>query len=382
MENARIFISYRREDTAPYAGRIYDRLVTEFGFGQVFFDIDTIPAGDDFVEVLAEKVESCDVLLAVIGKSWLTIADAAGRPRIQNPDDFVAIEIGAALRRNVRVIPILVGGGRMPRTAELPEALAMLARRQAHELPDKGFIRAVEELFPVLAKSGGALQAGTKKINPRDSLTYIWIPPGTFMMGCSPGTVSCDDHEKPSHQVEISKGFWIGETPVTQEAYQRLMGWNPSGFEGPQRPVEKVSWDEASRFSEAAGVRLPTEAEWEYASRAESSEVRYGDVSEIAWHRDNSQKETHDVKSKRPNGWGLFDMLGNVEEWVADWFDESYYARSEIRDPAGPKNGISKVVRGGSWNVIPARTRASKRKGFDPTSRLTDLGFRCVGELN
>ena len=98
MEKTRIFISYRREDTAPYAGRIYDRLIQEFGPEQVFFDIDTIPPGDDFVEVLSEKVESCDVLLAVIGKSWHNTADAAGRPRIQNPEDFVAIEIGAALR--------------------------------------------------------------------------------------------------------------------------------------------------------------------------------------------------------------------------------------------------------------------------------------------
>jgi len=201
-------------------------------------------------------------------------------------------------------------------------------------------------------------------------------------MGCSPGTIACDDREKPAHQVEISRGFWVLETPVTQEAYQRVMGLNPSHFKGSQRPVEKVSWEDASRFSQAVGMRLPTEAEWEYASRAGSGEVRYGELDEIAWHRDNSQKETHDVKGKQPNGWGLFDMLGNVEEWIADWFDESYYSRSEVRDPAGPKNGISRVVRGGSWNVIPARTRASLRKGSDPTSRLSDLGFRCVGELS
>lgn len=150
MEKTRIFISYRREDSAGYAGRLSDRLVTEFGFEQVFFDIDTILAGDDFVEVLTEKVESCDVLFAVIGKSWLTIADAAGQPRIQNPEDFVAIEIGAALKWKVRVIPILVGGGRMPMSSELPEALTPLARRQAHELPDKGFIPALEKLFPIL----------------------------------------------------------------------------------------------------------------------------------------------------------------------------------------------------------------------------------------
>ena len=203
MEKTRIFISYRREDTAPYAGRIYDRLVTEFGFEQVFFDIDTIPPGDDFVEVLTEKVESCDVLLAVIGKSWLTIADRAGRPRIKNPEDFVAIEIGAALRRKVRVIPILVGGGRVPIQSELPEELAELARRQARELPDGAFIPALEKLLPVLRESRIPLKAGAKKINPKDGLTYIWIPPGSFMMGCSPGDIDCRKEEKPTHQVEI-----------------------------------------------------------------------------------------------------------------------------------------------------------------------------------
>jgi hypothetical protein len=236
MQKTRIFISYRREDTAPCAGRIYDRLIQEFGFEQVFFDIDTIPPGDDFVEVLTEKVESCDVLLAVIGKSWLTIADAAGRPRIQNPQDFVAIEIGAALRRKVRVIPILVGGGRMPLSGELPEALTPLARRQAYDLQDKGFVSALEKLFPVLQKSKSPLRAGTKKTNPRDGLTYIWIPPGTFTMGCSPGDNDCSDDEKPPHRVEITKGFWIGETPVTQEAYLRVMGLNPSHFRGRSAP--------------------------------------------------------------------------------------------------------------------------------------------------
>jgi formylglycine-generating enzyme required for sulfatase activity len=383
MEKTRIFISYRREDSAGYAGRIYDRLVTEFGFEQVFFDIDTIPPGDDFVEVLSEKVESCDVLLAVIGKSWLTVTDPAGRPRIQNPEDFVAIEIGAALKRKVRVIPVLVGGGRMPISSELPQELSSLARRQAHELPDKGFIGALERLFPVLRKplSVATLEAGAKKVNPKDGLTYVWIPPGSFMMGCSPGDDEGTNRERPSHRVEITKGFWIGETPVTQAAYQRVIGSNPSHFKGPQRPVENVSWDDATAYCRAVGMRLPTEAEWEYAARAGSTAARYGDLDDIAWYDKNSQQKTHDVKGKRPNAWGVYDTLGNVWEWVEDWFDEAAYTRGEARDQQGPNGGKYRVVRGGSWGYDSRFARASYRFRGEPSDRLNFIGFRCVGEL-
>lgn len=399
MEKTRIFISYRREDSAGYAGRIYDRLVTEFGFEQVFFDIDTIPPGDDFVEVLSEKVQSCDVLLAVIGKSWLTVTDPAGRARIQNPEDFVAIEIGTALRRRVRVIPVLVGGGRMPVSSELPQELVALARRQAHELPDKGFIGAFERLFPVLRKPlsvaaaagrGGlaetaplrnpAPEAGTKKVNPNDGLTYIWIPPGSFMMGCSPGDDECTPREKPSHRVEISKGFWIGETPVTQAAYQQVMGSNPSHFKGPQRPVESVRWDDAAAYCRAVGMRLPTEAEWEYAARAGSTVARYGQRNDISWYDKNAQGQTHEVKEKRSNAWGLYDTLGNVREWVADWLDEAAYRRGGVGDPQGPTDGKYRVVRGGSWSNGSRSARASGRGAYVPTSRYNYIGFRCTGD--
>ena len=399
MENTQIFISYRRDENTLHAGWIYDRLAREFGQDNVFLD-HTIQPGDDFVQVLIEKVKSCDVLLAVIGRSWLSATDADGRPRIQNPEDFVAIEIGEALRRGVRVIPLLVGGGRMPLSSELPSELAPLARRQAHELPDKGFVPALEKLFPVLrrpmtvaaaAGSGAtvtapiqsaALQAGTKKINPKDGLTYIWIPPGSFMMGCSPGDTECSEREKPAHRVEITKGFWIGETPVTQDAYQRVTGSNPSHFKGPQRPVEMVSWEDAQRYCQEVGMRLPTEAEWEYAARAGSTAARYGKLDEIAWYGENSQDQTHDVKGKQPNAWGLYDTLGNVWEWAADWLDETYYARNEVRDPTGPKDGSHRVVRGGSWDVNSQVVRASDRNWNVPTIRDDDLGFRCVGELS
>ena len=130
----RIFISYRRGETAYPAGWLYDRLADRYGGEQVFKDVDSIELGDDFVEVITRAVGSCDVLLALIGEDWLTITDADGRRRLDDPHDFVRLEIEAALARDVRVIPILVDGARMPAAEELPNSLSKLARRQALEL--------------------------------------------------------------------------------------------------------------------------------------------------------------------------------------------------------------------------------------------------------
>jgi len=146
----RIFISYRREETAYPAGWLYDRLADRYGGGQVFKDVDSIQLGDDFVEVITRAVGSCDVLLALIGDRWLTITDQDGRRRLDDPADFVRVEIEAALTRNVRVIPILVDGARMPRVAELPRSLAKLVRRQALELSPARFDFDTGRLFKVL----------------------------------------------------------------------------------------------------------------------------------------------------------------------------------------------------------------------------------------
>jgi TIR domain len=146
----RIFISYRREETAYPAGWLYDRLADRFGAGQVFKDVDSIQLGDDFVEVITEAVGSCDVLLALIGDEWLRITDEHGRRRLDDPDDFVRLEIEAALTRKVRVIPILVDGARMPRAEELPDSLARLVRRQSLELSPSRFEFDTSRLLKVL----------------------------------------------------------------------------------------------------------------------------------------------------------------------------------------------------------------------------------------
>jgi TIR domain len=153
--SGRIFISYRREETAYPAGWLYDRLVEHFGHGQVFKDIDSIGLGDDFVEVITQAVESCDVLLALIGERWSTVTDAGGRRRIDDPDDFVRLEVEAALDRGVLVIPILVDGAAMPPAEELPAGLDKLVRRQALELSPGRFDSDTKRLVEVLDRTIG-----------------------------------------------------------------------------------------------------------------------------------------------------------------------------------------------------------------------------------
>jgi formylglycine-generating enzyme required for sulfatase activity len=267
--------------------------------------------------------------------------------------------------------------------------------------------------------SGLQLLPGSGKVreNSKDGLKYVWIPPGRFMMGCSPGDSGCDDDEKPAHQVTITRGFWIGQTPVTVGAYKRFAGAKGhrmpgapnfnKGWTNENMPIVDVDWNEAHDYCSWAGGRLPTEAEWEYAARAGSNEARYGPIDDIAWYMDNSGRErldsaqiwqkdlgyygkrldengnaTHDVAQKRPNGFGLYDMLGNVWEWANDWHDKNYYRSSPSQDPPGPSGGHLRVLRGGSWSNIPRYVRVSQRVESRPAGGSDVYGFRCGGEVS
>ncbi|HVO93257.1 MAG TPA: toll/interleukin-1 receptor domain-containing protein, partial [Terriglobales bacterium] len=150
-----VFISYRREDSAPYAGRLYDRLVAQFGTEQVFMDVDDIPPGADFGAYIGAKVGSCDALIAVIGKNWLTARNDAGQLRLSDPNDYVALEIALALQRGVLVIPVLVGGAAMPRAEELRGDLKGLAERNAVTMNDAEFQRDANAFVQVLEKLPG-----------------------------------------------------------------------------------------------------------------------------------------------------------------------------------------------------------------------------------
>jgi formylglycine-generating enzyme required for sulfatase activity len=221
-------------------------------------------------------------------------------------------------------------------------------------------------------------RAGDVKVNSKDGLKYVSIPAGTFVMGCSPGDGECNGDEKPAHQVTLSKGFWIGQTEVTQEAYQRVARANPRKFKGLQLPVEQVSWNESKSYCSAVNLRLPTEAEWEYAARGGNTGARYGELGAIAWYDQNSGGKTHEVGQKPANGYGLYDMLGNVGEWVNDWYGA--YGADSLTDPRGVPEGQYKALRGGSWSSFSLRERVSSRYGFGPGNRYNNIGFRCAGD--
>jgi formylglycine-generating enzyme required for sulfatase activity len=208
-------------------------------------------------------------------------------------------------------------------------------------------------------------------------------------MGSPEDEAGRDDDEGPRHEVELTRGYWLFDTPCTQALWQAVMGVgeNPSRsrFQGENRPVENVSWEDCQAFigklNEALPgleLSLPTEAQWEYACRAGTQTARYAsDLDAIAWYRENSSGETHEVGQKRPNAWGLYDMLGNVWEWVQDGYAEDYYQHSPTVDPQGLDAGADRVSRGGSWSVVALSVRAASRSGLVPGLRHVALGFRC-----
>ena len=245
-----------------------------------------------------------------------------------------------------------------------------------------------------------------------------WVPAGTFVMGSPESEAGRWEGEGPQHEVTISEGYWLGETPCTQALWVAVMGDNPSRFKSADRPVEQVSWKDCQRFLERLndkvpelGARLPTEAEWERACRAGTTgatwvgeleilgEFNAPVLDAIAWYGGNSgvgfdlaeganssgwpnkqhahtRTGTHPVGKKKPNPLGLYDMLGNVWEWCEDRFD--LYSAAAVVDPCGPATGSHRVYRGGSWDSDAGLVRAADRDAGDPSFRLDYLGFRLA----
>ena len=184
-----IFISYRREDSAPYAGRLYDRLCTHFGADQVFMDVDDIPPGADFAAHIDAKVGSCDAMVVVIGKDWLTARNADGQLRLSDPSDFVGLEVSLALQRSVLVIPVLVGGASIPKPEELRADLKALSKRNALTLNNHDFQRDVDQLIEALDKAPGLRKPALKQnIDSRAELRkkllrrLVWKVPLIFLL--------------------------------------------------------------------------------------------------------------------------------------------------------------------------------------------------------
>ena len=629
-----IFLSYRRDDSRGYTNAIYTLLELHFPPDSIFMDVDTLVPGSDFVQSLEEAVENCDIFLAIIGSRWENIEDQKGLRRLENPEDFVRIEIAHALKRGIPVIPVLVDGAQMPFTENLPNNIKALARRHAFSIGDhmrsdvQRLIKVLEKTFESLEKErleqekkeaellvraqaeqerkiqekaeadrkakeqveadriakeqaeadrkakekveadriakekaeadriarekaetdriakeqaeadrkakekaeidqiarekaeedrkakkeakqkakalaaaekkadnekkrlsgrktkttaaqqgektisqsalkripvwvwpvaglflittgyvifGGfspslpedagmtetvqgelslsstyivaavtetpllsptptstatstpeplptpILEIGSTKISPVDGMVQVYIPAGEFLMGSSSG----NHDEKPVHSVYLD-AYWMDEHEVTVSQFQQFLGEedysaNPCGSRD-NHPAACVDWYDAQAYCEWRGDRLPTEAEWEKAARGDLEGKRYpwGDEDPVcetgaengAQFRNCLMFKTAPVKTFASNGYGLYDMAGNVWEWAADWYGEDTYSISPIENPQGPTDGDYRVLRGGSWGSNEPYLRAAERGKYEPDNRDTGIGFRCASEAS
>lgn len=263
-------------------------------------------------------------------------------------------------------------------------------------------------LLPLAAMWKRSVQAqarqeivGRRVLRPR----MILLPKGGFRMGSEDAYTEFPD-EHPIHEVHIEQAFALSQTEVTQAQYLAVMGTNPSNFrdrsDWENLPVENVSWLDAAAYCNklseledlprcyriqtnevtwqdhsCTGYRLPTEAEWEYAARADES-TRYAgsdNLDEVGWYNENS---THAVATKKPNAWYLYDLTGNVWEWVWDWYEEKYYSQSPKKDPLGPRIGMYRVERGGAWAEEAKDARVTIRHKDLPNYPLLYTGIRLA----
>ena len=229
-------------------------------------------------------------------------------------------------------------------------------------------------------------EAGETKTYTANGVQFqmVGVDGGVFKMGSESG----NDNEKPIHEVKLNS-FSIGQTEVTQELWEAVMGSNPSNWKGLKLPVETVSWNDCQTFITKLNAltgqqfRLPTEAEWEYAARGGSQSKGYtysgsNSLDDVAWYSSNSGSKTHEVATKSPNELGIYDMSGNVFEWCQDWYGRSYYSSSVINNPTGPTSGSYRVNRGGSWSLTATRCRCAFRDGYTPSISDNYLGFRLA----
>jgi formylglycine-generating enzyme required for sulfatase activity len=244
---------------------------------------------------------------------------------------------------------------------------------------------------PAISISQTIVPAGEKTWRNSIGMDFVLIPAGKFMMGSETGV----NNEKPGHEVSISRPFYLGKYEVTQGQWQEVMESNPSRFIGGffnrarNLPVEMVSWEEVQEFIRKLNAkegdtkyRLPTEAEWEYAARAgTTTSYSFGNdarqLDEYAWYEGNSGRKTYPVGQKKPNAWGLYDMHGNVWEWVQNWYGDLYDTGS-VTDPQGPPGGSYRVLRGGSWLLDAGLCRSVVHDSDHPDGRRGNLGFRLL----
>jgi formylglycine-generating enzyme required for sulfatase activity len=361
-----IFISYARQDR-PRAETIAKAL-EDHGWS-VWWDWN-IPAGKTFRQVIQEQLDKARCVIVLWSAKSVT-------------RKWVIEEAQEGEDRGI-LVPVLIEKVRPPLGFRSIQAADLTGWSGESTAP--AFSRLCSDIEPLIRTQGA----------PEG---FVWIPPGEFWMGATPGDTEAGDDEKPRHRVRITKGFWLSETPVTVAAYRRfaqetgrtmpLAAFNPE-WNKDDHPVVCVTWDEATAYCEWAGGMLPTEAQWEYAARGGNGGLKYpwGDeiTSENANYRGGKRKGTSRVRSYPASAWGLYDMAGNVWEWAADWFDRDYYASlppdEPVEDPHGPQSGKGRVLRGGSFRSAAPDLRAANRVGSGPDQGwYDDVGFRCLREV-
>jgi len=447
-----IFISYASEDR-PGAEKIARALEAQ-GWS-VWWDR-VIPAGRRFPEVIQEEIDRARCMVVLwseisVKKDWVIEEASEGRDRrilvpllieqVQPPRGFRLVQaadlthwtgdLSASSFRSLCLdISALIGPASKPAVEKpLPaqpvhnfvtewwQAVPKLqGRRWVLGVPLLAALVAVPWMYKVSVRDRAvpvvkqplvraAPQPSGAQTNLKDGLIYVWIAPGEFRMGALPGDSDAGPEEQPRHRVRITKGFWLGETPVTVAAYKRFVKERPAikmpdapsfnpDWTNDDHPMVRVTWDEAQAYCTWAaggpGVRLPSEAQWEYAARGGKSGLKYPWGNEITRGNANYQgsrwKGTSAVRSYPPNEWGLYDMAGNVWEWVADWYDKDYYAiqpsDKPADDPRGPDHGTGdRGLRGGSFLRGPSYLRVSDRGERTPAARDHSIGFRCVMDV-
>ena len=248
--------------------------------------------------------------------------------------------------------------------------------------------------------SWSAYTSRTPEFSNSLGMKFVFIKGGTFMMGSPPDALGTETDEI-QHQVNLTRGFYVQTTEVTQGQWKAVMGNNPSTFSncGDDCPVENVSWDEVQKFirklssnDKSKKYRLPTEAEWEYTCRAgtgtpfpfgkclSTEQANYnGNYFLAGCSKGKNRKSTLPVASLKANAWGLYDMHGNVWEWCQDWYDE--YPSDSVSDPSGPSTGSYRVCRGGSWKHEARKCRSANRNRYAPSFKGNNIGFRLVGQF-
>ncbi len=261
------------------------------------------------------------------------------------------------------------------------EWITLEAENKVHSVVLTALPEPAVAVYQPATQANSRTTSSQKRRDHQNGIEMIRIDPGCFQMGSDKGG------DETKHRVCLSNGYYMGKYEVTQAQWQSVMGSHPSHFKCQQCPVEQVSWEDAQDFlrklNRQSGLqyRLPTEAEWEYACRSGGREQTYcggNSIANLAWYNGNASSKTHPVGGKQANGLGLYDMSGNVWEWVSDGYDRDYYQNSPVNDPRGPSGGSRRVFRGGSWFISASYARSAYRYYFSPDFRDYNLGFRLA----